>query len=496
MGKNERDRVQPHHFLNLVVPLSLPVAGFIFSTITRKSRTRNRASSNASNKDESLIMDSSELSSRGQEEAQREPVKVQCSKNMEGENESLKRLVSAMEDRAGEAESEFRDYRGATEKESLLPKLQMICLAFRLDCLEARNQRLEAVIADQQAAIETLKEMGAELKWLLGNEKKSAEVDELHLQARILGDREIELSKIEAELRQVKDADDQLQEEKKALDRKMNSLTAKHLSASKVTKLPILQIEGDDNTRMASIEELPDQQEQCMRRWYVEMVEGLACLRHELLMKQEEVEPVQKSMELPADDGAKGTEFHDPSPVAEPGHGVCLDAAEAARKKHSGSSQPADDIDHEACSDAAARKKPSGAKKTRSLFNFKSWAKGGTGKVFSFKLQGAYNMMVKLSREQLDRGVICSSARNHAQGVALSAQKLGCESGAQLRGWVQHLSSREIHMMKHSHTLSSVPSRNAAHSYTCLIILMLLQVKELLEWKLFTNRRLHFMQYL
>lgn len=35
--------------------------------------------------------------------------------------------------------------------------------------------------------------------------------------------------------------------------------------------------------------------------------------------------------------------------------------------------------------------------------------------------------MVKLSREQLDRGVICSSARNHAQGVALSAQKLGCE---------------------------------------------------------------------
>lgn len=242
MGKNERDRVQPHHFLNLVVPLSLPVAGFIFSTITRKSRTRNRASSNASNKDESLIMDSSELSSRGQEEAQREPVKVQCSKNMEGETESLKRLVSAMEDRAGEAESEFRDYRGATEKESLLPKLQMICLAFRLDCLEARNQRLEAVIADQQAAIETLKEMGAELKWLLGNEKKSAEVDELHLQTRILGDREIELSKIEAELRQVKDADDQLQEEKTALDRKMNSLTAKHLSASKVTKLPILQV--------------------------------------------------------------------------------------------------------------------------------------------------------------------------------------------------------------------------------------------------------------
>ncbi|CAG7890604.1 unnamed protein product [Brassica rapa] len=46
--------------------------------------------------------------------------------------------------------------------------------------------------------------------------------------------------------------------------------------------------------------------------------------------------------------------------------------------------------------------------------------------VFSFKLRGAYNMMVKLPAEQLAKGVICSSAGNHAQGVALSAAKLGC----------------------------------------------------------------------
>ncbi|KAJ6841082.1 threonine dehydratase biosynthetic, chloroplastic-like [Iris pallida] len=48
--------------------------------------------------------------------------------------------------------------------------------------------------------------------------------------------------------------------------------------------------------------------------------------------------------------------------------------------------------------------------------------------VFSFKLRGAYNMMAKLSQEQLKRGVICSSAGNHAQGVALAAQKLGCNA--------------------------------------------------------------------
>lgn len=48
--------------------------------------------------------------------------------------------------------------------------------------------------------------------------------------------------------------------------------------------------------------------------------------------------------------------------------------------------------------------------------------------VFSFKLRGAYNMMAKLPREQLEKGVICSSAGNHAQGVALAARKLGCDA--------------------------------------------------------------------
>ncbi|OMO81961.1 hypothetical protein CCACVL1_12132 [Corchorus capsularis] len=48
--------------------------------------------------------------------------------------------------------------------------------------------------------------------------------------------------------------------------------------------------------------------------------------------------------------------------------------------------------------------------------------------VFSFKLRGAYNMMAKLPKERLDRGVICSSAGNHAQGVALAAKRLGCDA--------------------------------------------------------------------
>ena len=51
-----------------------------------------------------------------------------------------------------------------------------------------------------------------------------------------------------------------------------------------------------------------------------------------------------------------------------------------------------------------------------------------TQAVFSFKLRGAYNKMAHLSTQQLARGVICASAGNHAQGVALSARKLGCRA--------------------------------------------------------------------
>ncbi|MEO5700629.1 MAG: threonine ammonia-lyase, biosynthetic [Casimicrobiaceae bacterium] len=48
--------------------------------------------------------------------------------------------------------------------------------------------------------------------------------------------------------------------------------------------------------------------------------------------------------------------------------------------------------------------------------------------VFSFKLRGAYNKMANLAPAERDRGVICASAGNHAQGVALAAQKLACKA--------------------------------------------------------------------
>ncbi len=51
-----------------------------------------------------------------------------------------------------------------------------------------------------------------------------------------------------------------------------------------------------------------------------------------------------------------------------------------------------------------------------------------TQPVFSFKLRGSYNKMAQMSAEQQARGVICASAGNHAQGVAMAAAALGIKA--------------------------------------------------------------------
>ncbi|MDX9873285.1 MAG: threonine ammonia-lyase, biosynthetic [Spongiibacteraceae bacterium] len=48
--------------------------------------------------------------------------------------------------------------------------------------------------------------------------------------------------------------------------------------------------------------------------------------------------------------------------------------------------------------------------------------------VYSFKIRGAYNKIAQLSPEQMARGVVTASAGNHAQGVALSATRLGIKA--------------------------------------------------------------------
>ena len=46
-------------------------------------------------------------------------------------------------------------------------------------------------------------------------------------------------------------------------------------------------------------------------------------------------------------------------------------------------------------------------------------------KVRSFKIRGAYNKIFNLTDEEKRKGVVCASAGNHAQGVALTCSNLG-----------------------------------------------------------------------
>ena len=48
--------------------------------------------------------------------------------------------------------------------------------------------------------------------------------------------------------------------------------------------------------------------------------------------------------------------------------------------------------------------------------------------IFSFKLRGAYNRMVHIDANQLEKGVVTASAGNHAQGVAVAADKLNVKA--------------------------------------------------------------------
>ena len=79
--------------------------------------------------------------------------------------------------------------------------------------------------------------------------------------------------------------------------------------------------------------------------------------------------------------------------------------------------------------------------------------------VFSFKLRGAYNTMVQLPPATLKRGVIAASAGNHAQGVALSAQRLKCEATIVMPATtpqikVDAVQSRGAHVVLHGDSYS------------------------------------------
>lgn len=98
--------------------------------------------------------------------------KVQDDQKMVEEMESLKRMVSALEERASSIESQFHDYCDMKEQESTYQKMQIMCLGMKLEQLETQNQRLEAAAAEIRAAAEEFAMMRAKLDVLQNKFKK------------------------------------------------------------------------------------------------------------------------------------------------------------------------------------------------------------------------------------------------------------------------------------------------------------------------------------
>ncbi len=95
--------------------------------------------------------------------------------------------------------------------------------------------------------------------------------------------------------------------------------------------------------------------------------------------------------------------------------------------------------------------------------------------VHSYKIRGAYNKMSQLSPEELARGVICASAGNHAQGVALSAKKLGVKATIVMPVTTPEIKTSAVKALganivlfgdSYSDTYEELHRQIAAHGYT------------------------------
>jgi len=71
--------------------------------------------------------------------------------------------------------------------------------------------------------------------------------------------------------------------------------------------------------------------------------------------------------------------------------------------------------------------------------------------VRSYKLRGAYNKIVHLSKEELHKGVVCASAGNHAQGVAYSCRKLGIQGKIYMPATTPKQKIRQVEMFGKEH---------------------------------------------
>uniref|UniRef100_A0A0E0LI11 Uncharacterized protein n=1 Tax=Oryza punctata TaxID=4537 RepID=A0A0E0LI11_ORYPU len=141
--------------------------------------------------------------------------RVQDDQRMMEDVESLKRMVSALEEQAANIESQFHEYCDMKEQESTYQKMQIMCLGMKLEQLESQNQRLEAAAVQIRAAAEEFTTMRARFDALQSKSKKIWKKNKQDLDA--IDERVLALDAREAEMATRCQGFEQFMEEMKQL---------------------------------------------------------------------------------------------------------------------------------------------------------------------------------------------------------------------------------------------------------------------------------------
>lgn len=208
------------------------------------------------------------------------------------EIESLKRAVSALEERAGSIESRFHDYCDMKEQESTYQKMQIMCLGMKLELMESQNQRLEAATVDMRAAAEEFAVMRANLDALQNKFRKITEKSKQEFE--VIDGRILALDAREAEMATRCQGFEQLMEEMKQL--------VLQLQKDKGTNSENVEVIVERSMRkLSSSKDIMDGLEVLRDRWAADMEELIylgwitAWLQHDLLVSDD------------AEGGGKGT---------------------------------------------------------------------------------------------------------------------------------------------------------------------------------------------
>ncbi|KAE8800393.1 protein CHUP1, chloroplastic-like [Hordeum vulgare] len=197
------------------------------------------------------------------------------------EVESLKRVVSALEERAAGIESRFQGYCDMKEQESTYQKMQIMCLGMKLEVLESQNQRLEAAATEIRAAAEEFAVMRASLDALQSKFRKVAKKSKQEFDA--IDGRILALDAREAEMATRCQGFEQLMAEMKEL--------VSQLQKGKGTDSESVEVAVERSMRkLSSSKDLLDGMEVLRDRWAADMEELIylgwitAWLQHDLLV--------------------------------------------------------------------------------------------------------------------------------------------------------------------------------------------------------------------